>query len=191
MMLFPVVMPLVNVGRKLCGKEKVAYLSEVSRRALAMSARKSGLTLESLAKDADGVPCPINGKYWSVSHKPRCVAAVVGRDRVGIDVEEVRPRKQPLFSYVASDEEWALAEKTWLMLFRYWTAKEAMLKAFGVGLSGLKSCRVLSVPDESHILLNYKGSTVLVEQMKYKDHIIAVTKGNCVVEWLIVEEPME
>jgi len=188
MILFPVVMPIIEAIHDLSGKEQVARLSRLAREALEASAEKSGVMLGELLKDENGSPCPVSGHYWSLSHKPECVAAVVSRDRIGIDVEEMKPRAEPLFSYVASDDEWGLKEKSWDTFFRYWTAKEATLKVIGIGIGGLKTCRIISVPDESHIVLDYKGDSFLVEQLRYKKHIVAVVKGDNEIEWVVLSE---
>ena len=188
MTLFPVVIPVTEVGHKLSGKEKVAHPSRIAREALKLSAEKSGVRLGELLKDERGAPCPVAGNYWSLSHKPKCVAAVVSKDKVGIDIEEIKPRAESLFAYVASDEEWGLKEKSWDTLFRYWTAKEAILKVIGIGISGLKTCRIISVPDENHIALDYNGHFFLVEQLRCKNHIVSVLKGDNQIEWVVLDE---
>jgi 4'-phosphopantetheinyl transferase len=188
MTLFPVVMPVIEVGHKPSGKEKVAHLSRIAREALKLSAEKSRLRLGELLKDEKGVPCPVAGNYWSLSHKPKYVAAVVSKDKVGIDIEEMKPRAESLFAHVASDEEWELKEKSWDTLFRYWTAKEATLKVIGIGISGLKTCRIISVPDENHITLDYNGQSFLVEQLRYKNHIVSVLKDDNQIEWVVLNE---
>ena len=188
MTLFPVVMPVIEVGHKPSRKETVAHLSRIAREALKLSAEKSRVRLGELLKDEKGVPCPVAGNYWSLSHKPKYVAAVVSKDKVGIDIEEIQPRTESIFSYVASDEEWKLKEKSWDTFFRYWTAKEATLKVIGIGIGGLKTCRIISVPDENHIVLDYKGQFFLVEQLRYQNHIISVLKDNNEIDWIILED---
>jgi len=188
MTLFPVVMPVIEVGHKLSGKDRVDHLSRIAREALKLSAEKSGVRLGELLKDEKGVPCSVAGNYWSLSHKPKYVAAVVSKDTVGIDIEEMKPRAESLFSHVASDEEWGLKEKSWDTLFRYWTAKEAILKVIGIGISGLKTCRIISIPDENHIILDYKGHSFLVEQLRYKNHIVSVLKDDNEIDWIILED---
>jgi len=188
MTLFPVVMSVTEVGHKPSGKEKVDHLSRSAREALKLSAEKSGVRLGELLKDEKGAPCPVAGNYWSLSHKPKYVAAVVSKDKVGIDIEEMKPRAESLFAHVASDEEWELKERSWDILFRYWTAKEAALKVIGIGISGLKTCRIISVPDEDHIILDYKGQFFLVEQLRYQNHIVSVLKDDNQIEWVVPED---
>lgn len=190
MTLFPVVLPVADVGCRLPGEERVARLSRISREALRLSAEKSGVRLGELCKDEDDVPCPSDGNYWSVSHKSKYVAAVVSRERIGIDIEEIRPRAEPVFDMVASEEEWGLSQgRSWHDFFRYWTAKEATLKAMGVGIGRLMACRVISVPDENHIVLDYRDRLFMVEQLCYNNHIVSVLKGDNEIEWIIVEDP--
>ena len=188
MTLFPVVMPVIEAGHKPSGKEKVDHLSQIAREALKVSAEKSRVRLGELLKDEKGVPFPVAGIYWSLSHKPKYVAAVISKDKVGIDIEEIKPRPESLFARVASDEEWELQERSWDTLYRYWTAKEAILKAAGIGISGLKTCRIISVPDENHITSNYKGQIFLVEQLRHKNHIVSVLKDDNQIEWLILDK---
>ena len=188
MTLFPVVMPVIGTERKPLGKEAVDRLSWIAREALKVSAQKSRVNLGELLKDGHGVPCPVDGIYWSLSHKPKYVAAVVSKDKVGIDIEEMKPRAESLFARVASDEEWGLEEKSWDILFRYWTAKETVLKAVGIGIGGLRTCRITSVPDENHITLDYKRRSFLVEQLRYMNHIVSVLKGDNEIDWIIMED---
>jgi len=188
MTLFPVIMPVVGVGHGLSGEEQVARLSQLARKALRVSAERSQVRLGELLKDENGSPSPAFGTYWSLSHKPECVAAVVSKDKVGIDIEEMRPRTDSLFSYVACNEEWELQDKSWDTFFRYWTAKEAALKVIGIGIGGLKSCHVISVPDQNNIVLDYDGHFFMVEQLRYKNHIVAVVKGNNEIEWVLLPE---
>jgi 4'-phosphopantetheinyl transferase len=188
MTLFPVVMPVIEAGHKPSGKDKVDHLSRSAREALKLSAEKSGVRLGELLKDERGAPCPVWGNYWSLSHKPKYVAAVVSKDKVGIDIEEMKPRPESLFAHVASDEEWELKEKSWDTFFRYWTAKEAVLKVIGIGISGLKTCRIISVPDENHITLSCNGQFFLVEQLRYKNHIVSVLKDDNQIEWVVLDD---
>ena len=187
MTLFPVVMPVIEAERKPSGKEAVDRLSWIAREALKVSARKSRVKLGDLAKDGNGVPCPVDGIYWSLSHKPKYVAAVVSNDKVGIDIEEMRPRTDSLFVRVAGNEEWELKDKSWDTLFRYWTAKEAVLKVIGIGIGGLRTCRITSFPDENHITLDYRGQLFLVEQLRHDNHIVSVLKGDNEIDWMIME----
>jgi 4'-phosphopantetheinyl transferase len=85
------------------------------------------------------------GISFSLSHSGSfaVIALAAGGERVGVDVEEIRPRARlhALAARVLSDEEHA----AWLALsgeadrlcsfLRAWTAKEAYLKALGIGIA--------------------------------------------------------
>ena len=190
MTLFPVVMRVSGEVQRLSGREKVAALSVCARQALSLSADRAGIALGELHKDADDVPLPFGEYHWSVSHKPKYVAAVVGPGRVGIDIEEIEPRKREIFGYVASEEEWKLlGGKSWDSLYRGWTAKEAVVKSTGIGLAGLKSCRVDDVQDDG-ISLSFEGRLYHVAQIRLDGHIVSVLKGDAPVEWAIQDRPV-
>jgi 4'-phosphopantetheinyl transferase len=188
MTLFPLILAVPEAGPGLSGEQRVARLSRLSREALRMSAGASGLVLGDPVKDEDDVPIPVNGTWWSVSHKPRCVAAVVSSEPAGIDIEDLEPRSEPPYRLVASEEEWELGGgRSQDLFFRYWTAKEAVLKAAGAGISGLKKCTVVSIPDGTHVLLGYRDRTFRVEQHYCMNHIAAVVQGDNEVEWRVAE----
>jgi phosphopantetheinyl transferase len=190
MTLYPVVMPVSGDVQRLSGRHKVAALSECARQALQISAARAGIVLGELQKDGDDIPLPSGEYHWSVSHKPKYVAAVVGRGRMGIDVEEIEPRKKDIFRYVAGDEEWRLfGGKSWDSLYRCWTAKEAVVKSTGAGLAGLKSCRVDDVLDATSISLSFEGRSYRVAQMRVDGHIVSVLKGDNLLEWMVLDRP--
>ncbi|MDY6861495.1 MAG: 4'-phosphopantetheinyl transferase superfamily protein [Thermodesulfobacteriota bacterium] len=188
MTIFPVVMSVTGDGYKLKGKEKIEMQRRTAREALAHSSRKSGVILKELNKDKKGAPIPICGNYWSISHKSNFVAAVTGKERIGIDIEEIKPRSKLLFNYIAKEEEWELdKDRSWNTFFRYWTAKEAVLKASGTGINKLKDCKIMEIPDGNNINLKYEDDLFRVEQLFYKNHIVAVVKNNNKIEWSILD----
>ena len=186
MTLCPVVMPVSGDVQRLPGRNKVAALSDCARQALRLSAAKSGIVLGELQKDSDDVPLPFGEYHWSVSHKPRYVAAVVGRGRMGIDVEAIEPRKEEIFGYVAGEDEWGLfGGKSWDSLYRCWTAKEAVLKAVGVGFKGLSGCRIRRLLNAKHLEVDYRGERFLIEHFYFNGHIASVVQNRFRVQWEI------
>ena len=84
---FPVILPVPLKDRKLKGRERVKTLSRLARQALEISAVKCRLRIGELIKDDHGVPLPFDGHYWSLTHKPKYVGAVISLQKTGIDIE--------------------------------------------------------------------------------------------------------
>jgi 4'-phosphopantetheinyl transferase len=181
----PVIMAVPQPDLELKGREKVAALRRCARKALAHSARCSSVSLGPLKKDDHGAPLPFNGVHWSLTHKESFVAAVTAPHPIGIDIEKVRPFNAALHQRLAGDGEWALApEVTQTLFFRYWTAKEAVLKAVGKGLVGLSDCRIIAIMDDRHLIVTFQDSKWTVAQYwGTKDHIVAVTADHVEIKW--------
>lgn len=184
----PVVWPVPTAEQHLKGRDKVASLRKQARLALALSARYSQVTLGPLEKTENGAPIPSNGIYWSLTHKDRYVAAVTSRSPVGIDIEQIAPVSEGVVRRTAGPAEWDLAPARDLVLFfRYWTAKEAVLKVVGTGLAGLERCRVAAIVDDLHLRLSYEGRLWTVEHhWVAQDHLVTVTSDDVDIEWHVV-----
>jgi 4'-phosphopantetheinyl transferase len=184
--IYPVILSVPESEREYRGREKVRFLSRHARIALRCSCRKSGLTLETLPKDDTGVPLPVDGVYWSLSHKSAIVGGVASPQPVGLDLETIRPVRDALLSKVADEAEWRLAGgKNERIFFRLWTAKEAVLKAVGKGMAGLSRCRIVAVTDESNMVLTYDNAPWPVEHVWFGRHVAAITSHHFSVDWLI------
>lgn len=185
--LYPVIFTPVEIPRP--GKEGLAMMRSLAGKALARSAQRAGLELPALVKDERGAPLPVADLHWSLSHKPRGCAAVVGAGRMGIDIEEVRERRPSLQDAAVTAEEWTiLGGRSWAAFFRAWTAKEAVLKAIGIGIAGLSSCRITGSPCPQELSLDYKGSFWLVEYHVHRDLVAALVKQEGQdVAWEIIE----
>lgn len=184
--LYPVIMAVPDSVKELTRKEQVKFLSRQARRALEISADRSRVPIGELAKDERKAPLPFNGTYWSISHKREYVGGVIAPSPVGLDIEKICSRTKSLFAKTASEAEWALADKTDKTFFRYWTAKEAVLKAAGIGLKALAKCRVIRVVDAQQIDMAYEGNTYRVQHYFFDDHIAAVVKNDFEIDWTVV-----
>ena len=183
MTIYPVLVPIPQES-PLRTPEQVRRQREFARVALRECARRCGAPEEGWEKDAYEVPLPQGGYWWSVSHKRKWAAAVIADRPIGIDIEEIEPRGDDLFAEIASDDEWdLLGERCWPAFFRVWTAKEAILKADGVGIAGLPHCQLVEVPDDRHMTLEYKGRGWLIEQYFHDNHVAAVTCDSDTVQW--------
>lgn len=184
--LYPVILAVPDADRLLRGREKVIRLSFLARRAVQLSAVQSGIRLGELTKSPEGAPLPAGGYYWSLSHKTDYVAGVVADFPVGLDIERFRSCTPGLYHMVADDTEWHLADAVNDMLFfRYWTAKEAVLKSAGVGLSALSKCRVVGIGD-NHLELTYQHRKFRIEHFCFNGHIAAVL-DHPDIRWVVLD----
>jgi 4'-phosphopantetheinyl transferase len=183
-----VILTVPETARTLPPRERVAFLSRHARKALQISAAESHLKIGAALKDRDGRPQPVRGVYWSLTHKPAYVGAIVARRRIGIDIETIVQRKtEALFDKVADSGEWALiGSRSWEGFHRYWTAKEAVLKADGTGLEGLSRCRVVAIPDANSLIVQIKRRRMTVEHFYFDAHIASVAKTAGTVRWMLI-----
>jgi len=187
--LFPVIHAVPDKDRLLKGRAKVACLSRQAREVLNLSARKSGILLEHLLKKENGAPLPFKGKYWSLTHKSTYVGAVVARGRIGIDIEKIRPVGQALFKKTADENEWELVTENAInVFFRYWTAKEAVLKAVAIGLKDLSKCRVVRVVDKNNLIIDYLDKKWVVEHVFFDGHIASIVKAAAHIHWTLLNQ---
>jgi len=181
---YPVLLPVEDGKRALKGRAKVAHLSARAREALAISAQATGIVLGALEKNEAGAPLPSNGYCWSLAHKSDYVAAVAADVPIGIDIEKPREVIPALYRRIAAEEEWQLgSEDRESMFFRYWTAKEAVLKVAGTGIRELAFCRIAAVVNEQQIRLDFKGEPFNVRHFFHDAHVIAVVDVGCRMEF--------
>ena len=166
------------------GRRHVRALSRLARVAVRHSARRAGSRVGHLVKNSEGVPQPSHGWHWSVAHKPAYVAGVVGPAPLGIDIEPYRKRSANLLAKIADEAEWGLGnEDPWCLFYRFWTAKEAVLKAVGTGMRGLSDCRVVRIDGVSHLTLAFRGQQWAVQQCFRDRHWAAVASRGNPVTW--------
>ncbi len=179
----------VPEGATLSRRDRVGAERRVARVALNESAHMAGLPAGAWRQDEAGVPLFENDVYWSISHKAAWAAAVAADRPVGIDIESLAPRRTEFLDQVATSDEWDLAgRRDWETFFRFWTAKEATLKANRVGIGCMDSCKVAALPNEGRALLEYDGSVWGVEYFRHADHLAAVAVIGGQVKWHVVAE---
>lgn len=192
--LYPVLIPILE-GTTRPARENLRRQREAALRALNESARRASLPRQSWRRDAAGVPVLENGLFWSLSHKPKVSAGVVSCQPVGIDVEIVQPRREGLWDYIASASERRRVDALdWPMFFRFWTAKEAVLKASLAGLARLDDCRVVYGPFEDRAELQF-AETRFVVRYHCRDDIIAAVAAPSIHDvhwcWFAPPAPLE
>jgi len=184
--LHPVILQVPKEVGEFKPKDRVIFLSRHARHALERSAEKSGIRLGELLQDENGAPLPIDGAYWSITHKPLYVGGVVAPTPIGIDIERIRRCSPGLFRKTATEPEWALAktEKDSLTtFFRFWTSKEAVVKACGTGLKDLLKCRVRKILDDYHLEIRYDGKNWLIEHYFFDGHIASNVQNSFRIDW--------
>lgn len=87
------------------------------------------------------------GLHFNISHSGDLALCGVGTAPLGVDVEQIRPRRTGLARYVLSEEEFAWFTRLggdWGSLYTLWTLKEARVKCTGTGLR--QAPRTIAVP---------------------------------------------
>lgn len=183
-MLYPVILQVNPEVRQLSGSDRARALSRIARLALALSAEISDLKTGDLVKNAQGAPMPNDGIYWSVTHKPEYVAGMLGPSPIGIDLEKIRPVHQGIYRKVADDAQWVLDDSVPLIrFFRFWTAKEAVLKACGTGLRDLSECRIEKVSGPDRLIVCYQKKYWSVFHIFFDGHVAAAAGRNIEICW--------
>lgn len=81
--------------------------------------------------------------HFNLSHCREAAACAISNVPMGVDIETIRPFKEPLARKVLSDEEYNYvmkAERPDVEFIKFWTRKEALLKLTGEGIrSDLKT----------------------------------------------------
>jgi 4'-phosphopantetheinyl transferase len=187
--IFPVILKVPADRQGLPPRLRTQFLSRLARQAVRLSAERLGVELGALQKDHRGAPLPFKGNFWSLTHKPKYVAGVVAPAKIGIDVEPVRPCHSGLFLKTASEPEWALAidGDRLQTFFRFWTAKEAVLKTGGEGIKDLSLCRVVEIQSGFRLRMEYAGQVWSVDQFFFDGHVASVVNDGFRVEWLLLE----
>ena len=186
--LHPVILPVPAAVQEFKPKDRVIFLSRHARHALLKSAERSAIRAGELIKDENGIPLPFDGTFWSITHKTQYVAGVVSPTPIGIDIERIRDFSRGLFRKTAADREWALANtegKSLLTFFRFWTSKEAVLKATGIGIKDLLKCQVRQILDDRHLVIHYEGKDWLIEHLFFDQHIASIVQNSFHIDWAI------
>jgi len=187
--LYPVILRVPQSIRLLSGRPKFEALGCHARQSLRISGQRSGFYPDLLLKGKSGEPLPCGGVHWSISHKPDFVAGIVSLEPVGIDIERLKPVTKGVFEKILTLEEAACFGNGDPVdtFFRAFTAKEALLKLRGVGLSGLSGVKVVGAPEAKLTLVQYQGDVSTVEHFWVDGHISSVVRGEAHVFWDCVD----
>lgn len=175
-------------GEGLRGAQRVELASRRAREVLHEAARRTGAELGALAKDARDAPLPSLGWHWSIAHAGARVAGAVARHALGVDLEPLERPAADVAAHALRPEERALLGDGPLGFVRGWTAKEAVLKKLGVGLSELSRCRIVAAPGPDELELEHAGRAHRVHQHRLADAICAVSVDGPARRVRFVEE---
>jgi 4'-phosphopantetheinyl transferase len=187
--LYPVILSVPTEVADFKPRDRVTFLSQHARKAIDVSAQKSGISPGELKKDENGAPLPFGGTYWSITHKSEYVAGVVSPQPIGIDIEKILPCSRGLYKKTATGAEWSLAgqsQEDFTIFYRYWTAKEAVLKVSTTGIKDLLKCRIEQIIDEDHLEINYLDRRWFIEQHFFNGHIVSIVQNDARVVWTII-----
>ena len=185
--LYPVILPVpADTYNSMVIRDRVRFLSRHARKALTISAAKQNIALNTdvLQKDEQGVPLPMDGWYWSLTHKPQYTGGIFASAPIGMDIEKIKDCTRGLREKIADNAEWALSGPDLRdTFFRYWTAKESVLKVTGAGLSELSQCRISKIINDDQLLILYRQTEWLTEHFRFDGHMASVVKNDFMIKW--------
>lgn len=154
---------------------RIAARSREARLARDAAAREAGCTVTDFPQAPDGRPLPSAGWSWSISHGRDWVAGTVHTGPVGVDVERLHLRPRVVARVLAPAEAGHFGDTDPTLAFiRTWTAKEAVVKASGVGIRDLPACTVEDVEGPERLWIRCHGERLRVEQRVHDGHVLAV-----------------
>ena len=105
--------------------------------------------------------------------------------RWGIDIECIKPVSAGVFARICRKKEVSLFHglSQEMVFFKCFTAKEALLKRHGMGLTALGSVWVRQVSDSGHLDVFYENTFTRVEQFEVDGHLLSITGDGADVIW--------
>lgn len=134
----------------------------------------------------------LNGKIdFNISHSGDYVVCAVSKNnRVGIDIEKIRPINIPDFEYVLTPDELhqlLIDKDATATFYKIWTQKEAVIKANGKGL-GISFTDIM-LDQETAICENIKWNlTELHINYNYKSYIAVEKKDEINITELTIDD---
>lgn len=106
--------------------------------------------------------------YWSLSYSDEYIVAVVGKKSIGIDIEKIKERDSSLLELLPKK-----TNKNWLFFYRFWTAKESIIKKNNLILADHSKIEYIS-HDTFSMFMKYNNKIFTCEQYKRGDYIISI-----------------
>ena len=116
-----------------------------------------------------GKPYLANGPYFSISHCKEGIAVAIDDAPIGIDIEAIRHANEDLIERTMNEEErLAISELGMREFTRFWTQKEAIVKAEGTGIMSFEQLQKTLVES-----LKFK-----VESVEKEKYIYSIAYGQ-------------
>ena len=154
-------------------KEFEKYTNEIVRKERIISRYLKNKYIKDYYIDENGKPLS-KDKYFNISHSHGVVVLVIDTVPVGVDVELIRKHDDKLASFISSSEEkeYIIDDESF---FKVWTNKEALTKAFGLGIrEDVK--KIPALPIDS--IKEYHGHTYRNKTIRYNDYIITISRES-------------
>ena len=110
--------------------------------------------------------------FFNISHSHSFIAIAISDSNIGIDIEKIRPFSNYLKEYISSnmEKEYITDE---ISFFEIWTNKEAIVKAYGVGVKE----NVKNIPSlPLNAIKQYKEKTFFNKTFILDGYVITVSK---------------
>ena len=124
---------------------------------------------------------------FNISHSGEfIVCAICLTGKVGVDIEEIKPVLPEEFKMYFSNNEWDTiiqSNNSIVTFYKYWTQKEAFLKAIGMGLN--IPIKEVEIFDNK---ITWKNTEWLLHELKLDKRYIAHLSSNIPLSQLIVEK---
>jgi len=127
----------------------------------------------------NGKPYLKNGSvYFNLSHSGDYAVLAVADSEIGVDIEKVTPYDDAVAArcFTQAEQEWIKKQGNDEAFFTLWTAKESLMKGFGLGLSLPPESFCVLPKEESPYLIN--GREWFLDWLMYKGYMICYATGN-------------
>jgi 4'-phosphopantetheinyl transferase len=116
--------------------------------------------------------------YFNISHSGDYVVLAISDCEIGVDIEKVTLYDDAVTArcFTQAEQEWIKKQGNNEAFFTLWTAKESLMKGFGLGLSLPPESFCVLPKEESPYLIN--GREWFLDWLMYKGYMICYATGN-------------
>ena len=119
------------------------------------------------------------GCHFNFSHNKKYSVVVVGKEIVGVDIEDIENIKKETHRLFVSDYDYVDKNNMRLSLCKLWTAKESYCKALGCGLNvSLKDIQVIKKRNNFKIIHVEKNQKWIIKNIILSNNIVIAVCSN-------------